>query len=182
MLRRIFRAPHGFLLLATLLSLALLFAPVAYAANFTTNAYAQLFGTWAQVEHTLQPGPGHWTTYTCLEDPLHLLYATAAAATLLFLLYSLLLGGNDERRIRLCSWGALFVLVQIGASLLLLLHVPSYVGGALPDDLERSLNREWAFHLFALLFVLNARRRYRLAVGKRLERAAKGETIDAATA
>lgn len=175
MLRRIFRAPHGFLLLATLLSLALLFAPIAYAANFTTNVYAQLFGTWAQVEHTLQPGAGHWTTYTCFEDPLHLLYAAAAAATMLFMLYTLLFGGNDERRIRLASWGALLIVVQVGASLLLLLHVPSYAGGALPDDLERGLNREWAFHFFALLFVLNARRRYRLAVGMRLTRAAEGE-------
>jgi hypothetical protein len=177
MLRRIFRVPHGFLLLATLLSLALLFAPIVYAANFQTNVYAQLFGTWAQVENTLQPGAGHWVTYSCFEDPLHLLFAAMTAATLAFLFYTLFWGGNDERRAKLCAFGALFVLGQVGASLLLLLHAPSYVGAALPANLERGFNREWAFHFFALLFLLNARRRYRQALGKRLESAAKGETL-----
>lgn len=174
MFRRIFRSSHWLLLLATLLTLALLFAPVTYASNFSTNVYAELHGTWGTVENTLLSGPGRWVTYTCFEDPLHLLYAAVTLASLLFLTYAVVLGGHDERRARLCGFGVLFVLGQIGASLLLWLHVTSYVGAALPENLESGLNREWAFHLFILLFLLRSRYHYRRALGVRLTRAAAG--------
>lgn len=181
-MRRIFRAPHGLLLLATLLCLALLFAPITYANNFTTNVYVTLFGTWAKVENTLSDAPGNIITYTCFEDPIHLLYAALTAANLIFLLYTLFLGGHDERRARLCALGVLLVFCQMGASLLLLFHAPSFVGTALPGDIERGFNREWAFHLFMLFFLVSARRRYRQALGRRLEKAGRSDKIDTAGA
>lgn len=160
MLRQIFSASHWLLLLALGLSIVLLFAPISHAANFQTNVYAQAFGSWIEVENTAGELRDTIRYIRFYQDPLLFFYTIATGLLILFSTYILILGGDNRRRGKLSKWACLIILLQMGLAVGLLFRIPSYVGQAIEGQIESHFQRESLFHLFALLFLWGAGRRY----------------------
>jgi hypothetical protein len=156
------RYPHLLLLGASGLNLALLFAPVAYASNFRTNIYAEVFGSWATVQSATQINSidqfihGH-------QDVFIAMYALACICSTIGLWFILFFKRGDAAKIKILPVATVLQVGQLGLGLLLVFHSRSLVGDAAPQYLEFGFHRELLFHGFILGFTLSARRRYRKA-------------------
>ena len=78
---RLFRAANIHLVLAGLLSGAMLFAPIAFASNFSANVHASIYGTWVVLDQDVGAGVDFVTKRYLFQLPLHLPYAILGGFT-----------------------------------------------------------------------------------------------------
>jgi hypothetical protein len=151
---RLFRAANIHLVLAGLLSGAMLFAPIAFASNFSANVHASLYGTWVVLDQDLGAGVNFVTTRYLFQVPLHLPYAILGGLVCFWLLAMVWINRDDvSKRKALRSIFGLAVL-HAGFGVLIRLFATSHVGVSTNElSLESGFQREFLFHLFILYFI-----------------------------
>lgn len=156
---KIWRTGNLYLLLAGALSVALLFAPLAYASNFAAHLHASIYGSWVEVEHSLGHGVifarHHWLPGL----PLHYPYVVLGGMAALWGIMAVLAGdaGKQAARIRTMRYLALGHLLF---GIVLRLLATSHVGDSdLPGAVTAGFQREFLLHGFVLYFQWRAWRR-----------------------
>ncbi|HEX2898154.1 MAG TPA: hypothetical protein VHS96_00390 [Bacteroidia bacterium] len=151
---RLFRAANIHLVLAGLLSGAMLFAPIAYASNFSERIHASLYGSWVVLDRDMGAGVDFVTTRYLPQLPLHYPYAILGAVLFCWLLALVWLNRDDVRKqkaLRLI-FGLAVLHAGFGALIrfMALLHVGD---GHVADSLDAGFQREYLFHFFVLYFL-----------------------------
>lgn len=162
-MKKIFRAPHLLMLLAATLNGVMLFAPVAYASNFRSNIYAEVYGSWVNVVKALEPQSKPELIWF-YEDIFLLLYSAFAVLGAGWLLFILFFQKGDAAKVKILPSATVVQLIHLGFGVLLYFHADSFVGVAAPEYLESSFQRELSLHVFIILFTISCRRRYRKAI------------------
>ncbi len=151
---RLFRAANIHLVLAGLLSGAMLFAPIAFASNFSANVHASIYGTWVVLDQDVGAGVDFVTKRYLFQLPLHLPYAILGGLVCFWLLAMVWINRDDiSKRKALRSIFALAVL-HAGFGILIRLFATNHVGQATNElSLESGFQREYFLHLFILYFI-----------------------------
>lgn len=154
---KLFRIANLYLVMAGLLSGALLFAPLAYASNFTMRVHASIYGTWVVMDKDMGSGVDFVSTRYLLQVPLHWPYAVLGATLCLGLIVIAFFNRDDFRKLkrarRMLWLGGLHVL----AGALLRVFALQYVGtDTASHNLEAGFQREFLLHFFVLYFIWRA--------------------------
>ncbi|MEM0996398.1 MAG: hypothetical protein AAGN35_04940 [Bacteroidota bacterium] len=149
----LFRKQNYLLFLAATINFSLVFAPLAYAANYTRNAYGWAHGAWMTIEKTdplggadNYQGVGFTEDIALFGFVLVAVVAAGGFGTLVFF---------NQRPARKQKWlGILFlgVVLQVGLAVLLRFRLGHYLGEAAPGQLEAHLEAQFWLHAFVLLF------------------------------
>jgi hypothetical protein len=159
---RLFRAANIYLVMAGVLSAALLFAPIAYASNFSTKVHASIYGTWVVLNHDLGSGVDDIRTRYLLQLPLHYPYALLGAGLALSLVALAFYNRDPDQKRKWVRILMLMAVVQAGFAVLLRVFAMSHVGSSpFESNLESGFQREILLHFFVWYFVWRCMRRLR---------------------
>jgi hypothetical protein len=150
---RIFRKQNYLLFLAAGINLSLVFAPLAYAANYSRNVYAWLHGSWIIIEKT-DPfgGADNYSSVSFTGDFLLFLFvllAVAIGGVLAGLIFVNQRPRLKQRTLLLLLAG---IVAQALVALALRFRLTDYLGEAVPGDLESHLELQYWLHAFVLMF------------------------------
>lgn len=150
---RLFRKQNYLLFLAAGINFSLVFAPIAYAANYSRNIYAWLHGSYIVIEKTdPMGGADNYSSVAFTGDIvlfIFVLLAVVIAGVLAGLIFV-------NKRPQLKSRALLFLqaglVLQALMALTMRFRLVSYVGEAVPGDLESHLEIQFWLHAFVLVF------------------------------
>jgi hypothetical protein len=165
---KLFRAANIYLVMAGVLSAALLFAPLAYASNYSSKIHASIYGTWVVLDHDMGSGMDDIRHRYLLQLPLHFPYAILGAALAILFILLAFYNRDDARKKK---WGRILlgmVALQIGFGVLLRVFALNHVGSSsFASSLESGFQREFLLHFFVLYFVWRFLRRLRIEAYRR---------------
>jgi ABC-type Fe3+-siderophore transport system permease subunit len=165
---KLFRAANIYLLMAGLLSAALLFAPLAYASNYSSKIHASIYGTWVFLDHDMGAGMDDIRHRYLLQLPLHWPYALMGAALAVLLVMLAFYNRDGEQKKKWGRFLLIGVMVQIGFGVLLRVFALNHVGDSnFESSLESGFQREFLLHFFVLYFVWRFLRRLQIEKYKR---------------
>lgn len=138
-------------MLAGLLSWGLLFAPLAYAANFKDSVYAWLHGSWITI--TAENGSDHLLFYQNIGLFAYTVLAAGIGGTLLMLIFYPV-DPIRKRRILLIAMLVMGGLLLLG--FLLKSQLPNFLGSAPPEDMGLHFEMQFWLHFFPPIFAYRA--------------------------
>jgi hypothetical protein len=157
---RLFRGVNLYLVMAGLLSGAMIAAPIAYASNYAAGLHATVYGGWLVLEESLGHGIALPHTIGLLQLPLQIPYVILAAVGCLLALILVFYNRDLERKQLWIGRGLYLGLAHLLSGMLVRYLATSHVGeSSLPDALDAGFQREFLLHLFILYFLWRAWRK-----------------------
>ncbi len=151
---RLFRGVNLYLVVAGLLSGAMIAAPIAYASNYAAGLHATIYGGWLVLEESLGHGIALPHTIGLLALPLQIPYVILAAAGCLLALMLCFYNRDLERKQLWISRGLYLGLAHLLCGVLIRFMAINHVGeSSLPDALDAGFQREFLLHFFILYFL-----------------------------
>lgn len=154
---RLFRGANLYLVLAGLLSAAMLLAPIAYSSNYSTGLHATIYGTWAKLDQSMGHGVNFIRTRHLWELPYNIAYAILGVLSFVVCVVVAFSNRNEEHK---HTWigRALMVAFAHLISGILLRYMGAGLVGTSPvsDGLDSGFQREFLFHLFIIYFLWRA--------------------------
>lgn len=161
-LRRIFRAQNLYLLFALGINISLLFAPLAYAANYDKSIFAWLYGSRIVIEDANPwAGTANFEHVSWNEDALLGTFSALLLLMALILAFTILFNADDQKKFRLMLYSLAGLGIQIVLAIALRSGLESYVGQASPADIESHLEAQFYLLFFPIIFCLWAMSRNR---------------------
>jgi predicted outer membrane lipoprotein len=165
---RLFRAINVYLLLAGCMSLAMIFAPLAFASNFHDNVHASIYGSWITIEHEMVEGANQIEWLAFYKLPFNLVYSLVSLSCGFYLLAAMFYNHDDQQKRKRVLRAFIFVFFQLVFAVVLRLLARQFVGTS-PDarDMESGFQREFYLHLFSLYFIYRCSRKLGTLLAKR---------------
>jgi hypothetical protein len=159
---RLFCVANLYLLMAGLLSGALLFAPLAYASNFPAKIHASVYGLWVVVDKDMGSGVNLVTPLGLASLPFHFPYAVTGLVSALGLSGLVFYNRDLERKQKGVFYLLVVVIAQLVSAVVIRMLALQHVGGTgYGSGIESGFQREFVLLFFVLYFLWRCIRRLR---------------------
>jgi hypothetical protein len=159
---RLFCIANLYLLMAGLLCVAMLFAPLAYASNFPAKIHASVYGVWVVVDKDMGSGANLVTRLGLASLPFHIPYALTGLVSALGLSGLVFYNRDLDRKLKGAFYLLTVVIVQLVSAVVIRILAVQHVGGnGYGPGIESGFHREIVLWFFVLYFLWRCIRRLR---------------------
>lgn len=159
--RGLFSIGNLYILLATCLGAALVFAPLAYAFNFESSTNAMIHGSWVEVEHELLQGSQRVEFISLGKLPLQWLFVLCSVCLSVAGAFSLIYQKQTEKQRTWLKRMLILAICQVLIAVVIRIFAYQMLDAVeKSQDLETGFLREFLLHFFVIYFVWRAMRRF----------------------